>query len=51
MQKTIRPLLADAKLAGFLGALLAVPIASALMEYISDIEKNKLTAIQIREKQ
>ncbi len=29
------------KLAGFLGAILAVPIASALLEYVHDIEKDK----------
>ncbi len=29
------------KLAGFLGVLLAVPIASALMEYINDLEEDK----------
>jgi predicted PurR-regulated permease PerM len=30
-----------AKLAGFLGAILAVPLAAALMEYVNDVEKNK----------
>jgi predicted PurR-regulated permease PerM len=30
-----------AKLAGFLGAILAVPLAAAFMEYINDVEKNK----------
>lgn len=29
------------KLAGFLGAVLAVPMAAVLMEYVSDIEKHK----------
>ncbi|MES2471185.1 MAG: AI-2E family transporter [Patescibacteria group bacterium] len=37
----ILALVIGAKLAGFLGALLAVPIAAALREYISDVEKNK----------
>ena len=37
----ILALIVGAKLAGFLGAILAVPIAAALMEYISDIEKHK----------
>ena len=29
------------KLAGFLGAILAVPLASALLEYVHDVEKDK----------
>jgi predicted PurR-regulated permease PerM len=37
----ILALVIGAKLAGFLGAILAVPIAAALMEYISDIEKDR----------
>ncbi len=37
----ILALVIGAKLAGFLGALLAVPVASAFMEYISDVEKEK----------
>jgi predicted PurR-regulated permease PerM len=37
----ILSLVIGAKLAGFLGAILAVPIASALMEWINDIEKDK----------
>lgn len=35
------------KLAGVLGAILAVPIASALMEWIDDIEKGKQAAKEI----
>lgn len=34
-------LIAGAKLAGFLGIVLSVPISAALKEYLDDIEKNK----------
>ncbi len=34
-------LVIGAKLAGFIGVLLAVPIASALMEYVNDLEEDK----------
>ncbi|MCK4918181.1 MAG: AI-2E family transporter [Candidatus Pacebacteria bacterium] len=34
-------LMVGAKLAGFLGLLIAVPIAAILMEFVNDIEKNK----------
>ncbi len=37
----ILALVIGAKLAGFLGAILAVPVASALMEWIDDLEKGK----------
>ncbi len=37
----ILALVIGAKLAGFLGAILAVPIASALMEYIDDVARDK----------
>jgi len=37
----ILALVVGAKLAGFLGAILAVPISAALMEYVNDFEKNK----------
>ena len=37
----ILALVIGAKLAGVLGALIAVPLAAAFMEYIHDIEKNK----------
>ncbi len=43
----ILALVIGAKLAGFLGAILAVPIASALMELVDDIEKNKQANRQI----
>ncbi len=43
----ILALVIGAKLAGFLGAILAVPIASALMEWIDDIEKGKQEAGKI----
>lgn len=33
------------KLAGFLGAILAVPMAAVLMEYVNDIEKSKAQKI------
>jgi predicted PurR-regulated permease PerM len=34
-------LVIGAKLAGVLGALIAVPLSAALMEYVHDIEKYK----------
>jgi predicted PurR-regulated permease PerM len=37
----ILALVIGAKLAGFLGVLLSVPIASALMEWVDDVEKHK----------
>jgi predicted PurR-regulated permease PerM len=37
----ILALVIGVKLAGFLGALLSVPIASALMEWVDDVEKRK----------
>ena len=33
------------KLAGFIGVILAVPIASAFMEYIADVEKHRINRI------
>jgi predicted PurR-regulated permease PerM len=39
-------LIVGAKLAGFLGVLLAIPLATVLMEVVSDIEKTKLKARQ-----
>lgn len=41
----ILALVVGAKLAGILGALIAVPLSAALMEYIHDIEKYKKTEI------
>jgi len=38
----ILSLVIGGKLAGFLGILLSVPIAAALMEYVNDVEKNKI---------
>lgn len=38
----ILALIAGAQLAGFLGVLLSVPIAAALQEFISDVEKRKI---------
>ncbi len=37
----ILALVIGAKLAGFLGALLSVPLAAAFMEYVNDLEKRK----------
>jgi predicted PurR-regulated permease PerM len=34
-------LVIGAKLAGILGAILAVPLSAALMEYVDDVEKRK----------
>jgi predicted PurR-regulated permease PerM len=41
----ILALVIGAKLAGILGALLAVPLAAAFMEYISDVEKGRKVTI------
>ncbi len=38
-------LIIGAKLAGFLGILLSVPLSTTLMEYISDIQKDKVGAL------
>lgn len=35
-------LIVGARIAGFLGIIISVPVTAAIMEYISDIEKNKL---------
>jgi predicted PurR-regulated permease PerM len=45
----ILALIIGAKLAGFLGALLAVPISAAFMEWIDDVEKGKREAKRIAE--
>ena len=37
----ILALVIGAKVAGILGAILAVPLSAALMEYLDDIEKSK----------
>ncbi len=39
-------LIVGAQLAGFLGMLIAVPVAAALMEYLSDIEREKLAELE-----
>lgn len=41
----ILALVVGAKLAGFIGAILAVPLSAALMEYVSDIEKDKVNHV------
>ncbi|MEX0931713.1 MAG: AI-2E family transporter [Candidatus Paceibacterota bacterium] len=43
----ILALLVGAKLAGFLGVLLAVPIAAALREYLFDVEVNRKKAEEV----
>ena len=42
----ILALIIGAKLAGFLGIVLAVPVVSALMEFVEDIEKRKIISLQ-----
>lgn len=42
----ILALIAGAQLAGFLGVLLSVPLAAALREFISDVEKAKLAEVK-----
>ena len=44
----ILALVIGAKLAGILGALIAVPFSAALMEYMHDIEKYKKAEIAER---
>lgn len=39
-------LLIGAKLAGFIGVILSVPLAAALMEFVNDIEKRKAEEMQ-----
>lgn len=39
-------LIVGAQLAGFLGMIIAVPIAAALMEYLSDVEKSKVAELE-----
>ncbi len=41
----ILALIIGAKLAGFLGAVLAVPLSAALMEYVNDVEKRRNTHV------
>lgn len=42
----ILALIIGAQLAGFLGMIIAVPIAAALMEYLADVEKAKVEELQ-----
>jgi predicted PurR-regulated permease PerM len=42
----ILSLIVGAQLAGFLGMIIAVPVAAALMEYLSDIEKEKVAELE-----
>lgn len=43
----IMSLIIGAQIAGFLGVLISVPVAGAIMEYISDVEKKK--ALEMKE--
>lgn len=45
----ILSLIIGAKIAGFLGILIAVPVAAAIMEYLSDVEKDKALASKMAE--
>ncbi len=45
----ILALIIGSQLAGFLGILISVPVTAAIMEYINDVEKNKLK--QMKESQ
>lgn len=42
----ILSLIIGAEIAGFLGILIAVPVAGAVMEYINDIEKKKINELK-----
>lgn len=42
----ILSLIVGAQLAGFLGMIIAVPVAAALMEYLSDVEKDKVAELE-----
>jgi len=39
----ILSLIIGAKLAGFLGLLLSVPVATTVMEYLNDLQRRKIT--------
>lgn len=43
-------LIIGAQIAGFLGILISVPIAAALMEYLNDVEKKKAEELKILKK-
>ncbi len=42
----ILSLIVGAQLAGFLGMIIAVPVAAALMEFLSDVEKQKVKELE-----
>lgn len=42
----ILSLIVGAQLAGFLGMIIAVPIAAALMEYLADVEREKVAELE-----
>jgi predicted PurR-regulated permease PerM len=46
----ILSLIIGMQLAGFLGIILSVPIAAAVMEYVNDIEKEKRRLMELEEK-
>lgn len=48
---SIISLIVGAKLAGFIGMLLSVPVAAAIMEYILDVERRKLAEIKTHNNQ
>jgi len=39
-------LIAGAKLAGFLGVLLSVPVTAVLMEYFDDVHRSKISRLE-----
>ena len=41
----ILALIVGAKLAGFLGILLSVPIAAAIQEFVADVDREKTKAL------
>jgi predicted PurR-regulated permease PerM len=43
---SIIALVAGWELAGFLGIVLSVPLASVLIEFLDDLEKNKVEAVE-----
>lgn len=47
---SILALIVGGKLAGFVGLIISVPIATMLMEFLSDIEKDKIAAIERTQK-
>lgn len=42
---SILALIIGGKLAGFIGLIISVPVAAALMEFLNDVEKNKLASV------